>query len=79
MKSTNFEIRDNGIIGPDRYIEERGHVIEAMVAGEHAGYKAALQSQPFADPLGVLLAMVETDYAGWRGVQRTIAELESSR
>lgn len=70
MKCGQFELTDEGLIGPAEYLDARGHVVEQMIAGNHAGYNVALQARPNDDPLQVLLVMVQTDYAGWKGTKQ---------
>lgn len=70
MKKTvgQFTLDGSSISGPAQYMTEQGNAfIDKCLKGESVVFNAGLQFSP--DPETALLVAVQTDYAGWKGMQ----------
>lgn len=81
--STNEEITvgrftltsDDSLLGPADYMREQGNAkLDAMIAGNDPAFNIALNYQP--DYRRCLLVMLQTDYAGWKGMRQFVGALE---
>ena len=71
MKLGEFEYRDDKVIGPSRYMEERGNTkVDLIATGEDETFKRNAEFCP--DMVTCLLVTLQTDYAGWRGEQQML-------
>ena len=57
--------------GPGDYMADQGNAkLDKIMAGDDAGFNAMLRAKPEADVRTLVLVMMQTDYAGWRGMQQ---------
>ncbi len=62
------------LTGPARYLAEQGDaLIQSINAGEDLVFNLTCLQSP--DMVTAVLVRLQTDYAGWLGRQRTLAEL----
>jgi len=67
-KVGQFEIRDGAVYGPAEYMRERGNArIAKIEAGNDAVFNFGCLKSP--DVETAILVSLQTDYAGWRGMQ----------
>lgn len=60
--------------GPNSYMVARGdELLDQIVAGEDTIFNMTCHLSPSTEV--AVLVRLQTDYAGWRGVQRTMMEL----
>ena len=77
-KAGSFELIDGMLYGPQAYMEAKGDkLLEAIQAGEDAIFNMTCGYSP--DLEMAVLVRLQTDYAGWLGMQQTLATLESQR
>lgn len=71
-------VTEEGVDAPADWLNARGESLaRQMIAGNHAGFNAMLQSNPDVDTLAILQAMLYRDYAQWKNVGRFAQEVES--
>lgn len=71
-----FEIEDGTLTGPKQYLEEQGDAkVARMLSGNDAGFNAMCMARPDADVEAIFLVALQTDYAGWLGMQQFVAGL----
>lgn len=71
MKIGKFEFKEGAVYGPKDYMLQQGNTkLDAILAGQAAGFNAMLAARPDADPVQMVLVALQTDYAGWVGMQQ---------
>lgn len=71
MKVGQFEYKDGAVYGPKDYMTEQGNAkLDAIMAGQAAGFNAMLAARPDVNPVQMVLVALQTDYAGWIGMKQ---------
>ena len=75
MKVGEFTYENGTVSGPAQYMTEKGNAkVEDILAGRSAVFNYGV-GLPGANPAQLVLVALQTDYAGWRGMRLTKAEL----
>lgn len=69
-----FAIEGSTLTGPAEYMRERGNaLLDRVLAGQDQMFNMTAHFSP--DVEMAVLVRLQTDFAGWLGMRRTIAEL----
>jgi hypothetical protein len=74
IKCGKFSFAGQSISGPAKYMREKGSAkIDSITSGNDAGFNAMMQVDPSADMVRLVMVALQTDYAGWIGMERFCA------
>lgn len=72
----SFKIENGSFYGPTDYMAAKGNAkLDEILAGQSASFNMTCHLSP--DIETAILVAMQTDYAGWKGMQRTFVELRS--
>ena len=72
-----FSLDEAGTLrGPKAYMDEQGNdKLDSILAGKDLGWDALVAHCPHNDFELLILVALQTDYAGWAGMQQMLAAL----
>lgn len=71
-----YDPETSTLTGPERYMQAQGNEkLAAFLAGADPGFNAIMQCAPLdQDPIRTVLVALQTDYAGWHGMESLLAQ-----
>lgn len=73
VKVGEFKSDGKSVWGPERYMKEQGNAkLDAIMSGTDAAFEVMVRTATHNDPVRLVLVALQTDYAGWKGLNQML-------
>lgn len=77
VKVGEFKSDGKSVWGPERYMKEQGNAkLDSICSGEDVGFNTMMMAKPDVPLVNMILVALQTDYAGWKGLNQLLDVLK---